>query len=284
MSESATLQTVGADADQVALGAACHSGVALCTVVGIDGSFSRRLGAQLAVPSRGPAIGSLSDGCLERQLASDVASVSSPEVRRYGANSDNIDFRLPCGGGLDILIDPAPDRARCREAVERLENRLPARLVLPEPSPLSFRNYVPSLRLRVFGEGPEVDALEDLAGAMGIAANLYRRAELSLGRASGLSAPDRWTAVVLLFHDHEWELALLEETLGSDAFYIGAQGGEGARIGRTLDLLGRGVSEERVAQLQSPIGLIPSCKSPQTLALSVLADIVGQYEKLCEAY
>jgi len=37
------------DDDRAALRAACEPGVGLCTIVGIEGSFSRRLGAQLAV-------------------------------------------------------------------------------------------------------------------------------------------------------------------------------------------------------------------------------------------
>ena len=39
--------------DSAALRAACEPGTGLCTIVGIDGSYSRRLGAQLAVASDG---------------------------------------------------------------------------------------------------------------------------------------------------------------------------------------------------------------------------------------
>ena len=271
------------DEDHAALFAACEPGVALCTIVGIDGSFSRRLGAQLAVRADGSTVGSLSDGCLERQLARDLRSLTNPEVRRYGAGSDTIDFRLPCGGGLDILLDPAPDRGVCRRAAGALANRLPARLGLPEPSPRPWRTYQPSLALRIFGEGPEIRALSGLARHTGIAVEAVATDALSLGRTSGLPPADAWTAVVLLFHDHEWELALLEEALAGEAFYIGAQGGENARIARTTGLLARGVPEEAIARIRSPIGLVPSCKSPDTLALSALAEIAAEYERLRDA-
>ena len=39
---------------------------------------------------------------------------------RYGVGSPYIDIRLPCGGGLDILIVPDPDRQERRRA-ERLK-------------------------------------------------------------------------------------------------------------------------------------------------------------------
>lgn len=280
MSRIGQVSRIAADEDHAALYAACDPGVALCTIVGIDGSFSRRVGAQMAVLPDGSTIGSLADGCLEQQLASDVRALQSPEIRRYGKGSDQIDFRLPCGGGLDILLDPSPDRKDCRSALTRLERRAPAALALPAPDFLPVRNYIPRLSLRVFGEGAELAALVELAAAMQIPVEAFGKGDLTLGQPSGNHAADRWTAIVLLFHDHEWELALIEEALAGEAFYIGAQGGEGARIRRSLDLLSRGVTEDQLARLRSPIGAFHGCKTPSALALSVLSEIVGDYEKL----
>jgi xanthine dehydrogenase accessory factor len=48
--------------DQAALRFAAAHGTALCTIVGFDGSFSRRLGAQLAIQFDGRTVGSLADG------------------------------------------------------------------------------------------------------------------------------------------------------------------------------------------------------------------------------
>lgn len=270
----------GADEDHAALVAACEPGVGLCTIVGIEGSFSRRLGAQLAVLPDGTTIGSLSDGCLEAQLASDVCEQASPRVNRYGSGSARVDFRLPCGGGLDILLDPAPDRRACRDIVQALESRRPAALPLPAPSPLARRRYRPRLKIVVFGEGPELEAFAQLGAAMGLHIETRRKTDLTLGSPAPHVTLDRWTAALLLFHDHEWEAALLEQLTSGEAFYIGAQGGENARIERALTLTARGVDEQAIASIRSPIGLIPSCKSPATLALSALAEIVAEYERM----
>ena len=267
-------------ADHAALAAACDAGVGLCTIVGIEGSFSRRTGAQLAVLPDGSTIGSLSDGCLEAQLAADILKASKPEVIRYGAGSDTIDFRLPCGGGLDILVDPEPDRIACRQAMETLEQRAPASIALPANGLLSERRYLPSLRITAFGEGPELEYLEALSAALGIELMPYDKSVLHLGKGLSEFRADRWTACLFLFHDHEWELPLLEQALASDAFYIGAQGGENARIARILGLARRGLAEERVARIHSPLGVIPSCKTPQALALSALGEVVAHYERL----
>src|SRR5690606_25514031 len=119
--------------DRAALRAAAQEGAGLCTIVGIQGSFSRRLGAQLAVHQDGKVTGSLADGCLERQLASEISMSGERRVIRFGAGSPFIDFRLPCGSGLDILIDPAPDAATGGAVLARLETREEATLDLPVP-------------------------------------------------------------------------------------------------------------------------------------------------------
>ena len=268
------------DEDHAALAAACEPGVGLCTIVGIEGSFSRRLGAQLAVRGDGTTVGSLADGCLEAQLASDIFDLTRPGVVRYGAGSGKIDFRLPCGGGLDVLLDPAPDRAACRAAMLALAGRSPADLALPHNAFLPRRRYLPSLRLAVFGEGPGVACFGDLARTMQLEVSTWDKSHLALGKPAHDCRLDRWTAALFLFHDHEWEIALLEQVLASDAFFVGAQGGESARLTRTHGLAGRGLAEEQIARIRSPVGLIPSCKTPSAMALSALAEMVADYERL----
>ncbi|MET0238762.1 MAG: XdhC family protein [Sphingobium sp.] len=281
--------------DQAALIAAAQDdAMALCTLVGIEGSFSRRLGAQIAVGADGATIGSLSDGCLERQLASDAAAAreagSGPLVQRYGRGSPLIDFRLPCGGGLDILIDPSPDRDAMRAAVGSLDARRETAIDLPLPLDtnmpfLNRRAYVPGLRIVLFGEGPEFTSFALLAEAMGATVEAHGRADangagLSLGSVPPDLAADPWTAVLLLFHDHEWERALLSWALETPAFFIGAQGGGPARDARKAMLRAEGLSEDSIDRIRSPIGLIGRARDPEVLALSVLAEIVGDYEKL----
>jgi xanthine dehydrogenase accessory factor len=288
--------------DQAALLAAAHGDMALCTLVGIDGSFSRRVGAQIAIAGDGRTVGSLSDGCLERQLASDVAAAratadaasgggnAAARVMRYGKGSPIIDFRLPCGSGLDILIDPAPDRAALVRATTRLEARQDGAVDLPLPAGtnaplLARRRYIPTLRIILFGEGPEFTAFAALAGAAGAVVDARGRMDmdgtgLALGEVPTDLAVDPWTAILLLFHDHEWERALLRWAVDTPAFFIGAQGGGAARANRAAILAAEGVDADAIARIHSPIGLIPRARDPQVLALSVLAQIVGDYEKL----
>lgn len=266
--------------DHAAALAAIEPDVGLCTVVRIEGSFSRRIGAQLAVSRDGRIVGSLADGCLERQLASDLRGLAEPSLIRYGRGSPIIDFRLPCGGGLDILLDPFPDRGACRAVAERLASRRPAALALPANPYLQARNFTPRMMLNIVGSGPEFDALAALAKASGLQTRLISKDQLSLGSSPTYAVPDRWTATVLLFHDHEWEAAILAHALSGNGFYIGAQGGRNAREARASRLREAGLPDTAIDRIRAPVGLLPSCREPEVLAVSILAELYAEYEKL----
>lgn len=275
--------------DDAALLACADQDAALCTLVGIEGSFSRRLGAQLAIGAQGVLAGSLADGCLENQLVTEAQEArreGAPRLVRFGAGSPSIDFRLPCGSGLDIWVDPTPDRAACQHVARELRARGPASLALdlPPDSPphlLRQRDYIPAIKLILFGEGPELTSLALLAEASGIGCDIYSRDDpqrLSLGQAPVGAEADAWTAITLLFHDHEWEVPLLQWALDTPAFLIGAQGGRIAREARCDALAAYGVSASAIDRIVSPIGLIPHSRDPQVLAVSVLAEVIAAYE------
>lgn len=278
------MSSMKTDADQAALRYAAANDAALCTIVRLDGSFSRRLGAQLAITGDGACAGSLADGCLEHELATQ-AGIAREEGRakllRYGAGSPFIDFRLPCGSGLDILVDPFPDREALARAVAMLDARNPAELVLPvhQKEMLQVRPYIPELRMLIFGESLEATELNALASLFGLATEcLVPDKGLSLGLRPSLSV-DAWTAIVLLFHDHEWEGPILDWALDTPAFFIGAIGGKATRELRREFLSRKGREDSEIGRIRNPVGLIPSARDARTLALSILADVVSDYER-----
>lgn len=275
--------------DHAALHRAARGDAALCTIVGIDGSFSRRVGTQLAVGADGSRVGDMADRCLDEELGSQaLAAMAEGGARmlRYGQGSPFVDFRLPCGSGLDIWIDPAPDRAELQRRAAELEARQEAVLGLKlsedlAPYLLRQRRYMPRLRIVLLGAGAECAALVQLGAAQGVEVEWREAGQgLSLGRPPQDLAADAWTAVLLLFHDHEWEVPLLDWALATPAFYIGAQGGAPAREERLDRLRAAGLGEAELARINSPVGLIPAARDPNVLALSVLAEVVGAYEAL----
>ena len=257
---------------------------ALALITGVEGPSYRPLGAGMVVSETGESWGSLSSGCIERDVVIHArAALADGQVRalRYGAGSPFRDLVLPCGGGLDILILPAPDRAALAQAQASLQARRPAMLRL---GPLVL-DLQPQLRVLAFGKGPELRLFSALAAAADYPVESFSPdAETLAGLAHGqVLASKDWpdglkadarTAVTLFFHDHDWEPRLLQAALASPALYVGAQGSLRAHQARCAELAALGVPDQATARLAAPFGLIPSVRDPRTLAASVLAQVL----------
>jgi xanthine dehydrogenase accessory factor len=259
----------------------------LITLVAIEGTSSRAIGTQMAVLSDGRQVGSFSGGCIERAIVAEALEVLAqgrPRTVRYGLGSPYIDVRLPCGGGIDLLFTPRPDAALVADALARLDRRQPALLRLDN----HVQHYAPALRLIALGHGEDLLALVRLARAFGIAATGYAPLHDSmpdeglLPLVTRTSLPtfdsDAWTAIVFVFHDRDWEDVLLPQALNLPAFYHGAVGSRRTHHARLERLRATGVPKARIDALRGSIGLIPATRNPATLALSILAELVQDYE------
>ncbi len=259
----------------------------LITLVGIEGSSSRAIGTQMAVLADGRHIGSFSGGCAESAIvaeARDVLTSGTARRVRYGIGSPYIDVRLPCGGGIDLLFTPRPARDAVADTLARLGRREPARLQLGDHS----QDYAPALRLIAIGHGEDLLALVRLARAYGIDVEAYApdtqgdnhdgvHPLVIRTRLPAISG-DAWTAIVFAFHDHDWEEFLLPQALSVPAFYHGAVGSRRTHRARVEALRAAGVPETHIDRLRGSIGLIPATRHPATLALSILAELVQDYE------
>ncbi len=83
----------------------------LVTLVGVQGSSYRRVGARLLIAS-GQTVGSISGGCLEGELAHRASWMveNGPAVRHFSTSfddTDDIPYGLGCGGELDLLLERA---------------------------------------------------------------------------------------------------------------------------------------------------------------------------------
>ncbi len=259
---------------------------ALAVITGTEGPSYRPVGAAMVIDAEGRIWGSLSSGCIERDVALHAGAALADGQRRqlrYGAGSPFADLVLPCGGGLDILILPEPPRPQLSSALSRLRARQAALLDLGP-----FRLQIePELRFVIFGKGPEMRAFASFASAADFPVATY---SLDAETLAGLANPhlmsraewpeglalDHRTAVALFFHDHDWEPPLLATALKSPALYIGAQGSLRADQARRAALRELGLRNEELARLASPFGLVPSARDARMLAASVLAQVLEQ--------
>jgi xanthine dehydrogenase accessory factor len=154
---------------------------------------------------------------------------------------------------------------------------------------------MPDLRLVLFGQGDEFLALARLGAQFGARIDAFSPLERDIPalEALGITAThlasttrrpvvqgDPWSAVAFLFHERDWEDALLPDALALPAFYHGAVGSARTHAGRLERLAAQGVSPDLIARLQGRIGLIPSTRDPASLALSILAQIVQAHAAL----
>jgi xanthine dehydrogenase accessory factor len=161
----------------------------------------------------------------------------------------------------------------------------------PEPVEVFIEVTLPSPTLVVVGGVHIAIALASLAKTLG-----YRTIVVDPRKAFGSEArfphvdrliqvwPDealaqidltRATAVAMLTHDPKLDDPALKIALPSPAFYVGALGSQTTQAKRRKRLLADGLTEAQLARLRGPIGLDLGGRTPEEIALAVMAEIVA---------
>jgi len=316
--------------------------IAVATVLKTFGSAPRKEGAKLAYLSSGAICGSISGGCVESAILEEAAAAITsgvPKIIHFDTSDDDAwAVGLPCGGSIDVLVEPIDLEAfeAVRARVERnlwvtevtviggAEAGSGGKLVLgdaPHPTGAFPRDLVakaadiastiesprrvmltPELELFVHPVAPEPTlvavggvhiaiALVAMARAAGFRTVVVdpRRTFGDAGRfpevdrlyaswpseAFKESPLSRDTAIVVLTHDPKLDDPALEAALSSDAFYIGALGSLRTQEKRRRRLLDRGYDERRLSRIHGPVGLDIGAKTPEQIAISILAEIVA---------
>lgn len=283
---------------------------ALVTIVGIIATASRNIGTHIIVRDDGVYAGSVSSGCVDGNVAAvALTALEAGTVKRLqlGAGSPFVDIKLPCGGGLDLLIHPDPPDAIIKDAIDNLARRNPVALTLTEHSIACSHDaddrtddtattiqHVPKMRLVLAGRGSELVSFCRTALAADFDVMAISPDEVDIVQCQTIGAAtehiqkpdafaalngDPWTAIVLLFHDHDWEPFLLKAALNTDAFYIGALGSRKTQDNRLAMLAERGIGQDALSRLRGPIGLVPSMRNASMLAISTLAEIIAVYHE-----
>lgn len=86
---------------------------------------------------------------------------------------------------------------------------------------------------------------------------------------------DSSTYVAILTHDPKFDLPALKALSAMNPRYIGAMGSRETRKQHFAELRAMGVSEEFLARVHGPIGLDLGARSPEEMALAILAEIVA---------
>ena len=290
----------------------------LVTVVKTWGSSPRPEGAMLAIAENGQVVGSVSGGCIEDDLIARVQSEGCvrqlPEIVTYGITADEAHrFGLPCGGTIQLAIEPLGADSQIRVLLARLaQHELVAReLNLQDGSVVLHQAQTndvltinethlrtihgPRWRLLIIGAGQLSRFLASIALGMDYQVTVcdpreeYRDGWQVEGAQLVHEMPDDTviamqldsrSAVVALTHDPKLDDMALMEALKSPAFYVGAIGSRMNNAKRRQRLLELDLRQEQIDRLHGPIGLYIGSKTPAEIAISILAEMTAIKNKV----
>ena len=288
-------------------------GVVLVTIVRTWGSAPRPIGALTAIRDDGMVVGSVSGGCVEDDM---IARVRAGEIARdkpamttYGVTEEQARrFGLPCGGTLELVLEPLSGKSGVDELLERVErHELVVRTLdmdsgKVEIAPGKWSDQLefdgaalksvhgPHWRLLIIGAGQLSHYLAQMAQALDYHitvcdpreeyADTWTLPGVTLTRempddtvlAMNL---DAHSAVVTLTHDPKLDDMALLEALKSPAFYIGAIGSRKNNEARRKRLADFDLAPHEIDRLHGPVGLSIGSKTPPEIAIAILAQMTA---------
>ncbi|MBS3997948.1 MAG: XdhC family protein [Hydrogenophaga sp.] len=288
--------------------------VVLGTVVRTWGSAPRPPGSLMIIRDDGQVAGSVSGGCIEDDLITRVArgelALRRPEVTVYGTTAEEVRrFGLPCGGTVQIVLEPLGTQSQLRELLvdierhQRVQRRLDLQTGLVRLTPATEGDRIafdgsslitvhgPRLRLLIIGGGQLSRYLASMAVMLDYQVTVCEPREEyheGWGAMAGVTLStvmpddlvlamnlDHNSAVVAVTHDPKLDDLALMEALRTPAFYVGALGSRHNNAGRRERLLQFDVSPEEAAQLRGPVGLNLGALTPPEIAMSIVAEMTA---------
>jgi len=284
--------------------------VELITVARTWGSSPRPPGSLAVVREDGHLIGSVSGGCIEKQLAVRLDQNNRTRAFAHEITTDEArKFGLPCGGKLELVFESINDSTPFKELLLRIDQRQRiARTVTLANDAVALTQvdrqtefhydgavirkvFGPAWRILLIGAGQlsryvaqfaqaldyEVIVCEPRAEFAGSWNVTNTRLSTALPEDAVLEfATDANSIVLALTHDPNLDDSALIEALPSEAFYVGALGSQANNDRRRKRLVGIGVKPSHADRLHGPVGLAIGSRSAAEIAVSIMAEIIQQ--------
>lgn len=286
----------------------------LVTVLKTWGSSPRPPGSLLVMRRDGVHIGSVSGGCVEedllRRFREHELGNGLPTLIDYGIDRQEATrFGLPCGGRLELLVEPLDEAAHLRRLLDTMQNQnqilrrvsLPSgRVTLEAATPGREFTYTDEAVSRVFGPQWQMlligaGHLSQVVSQMAILLDYrvtvcdpreeYTREWAVTGTELTTLMPDDAvqefcpndrSIVIALTHDPKLDDMALLDALEGRAFYVGAIGSPRNCEARRKRLLQMGLTPQQLQRLHAPVGLRIGSHTPAEIAVSILAEITAE--------
>lgn len=234
-------------------------GGVLCTIIESKGSTPRHQGSKMLVYADGSFIGTVGGGEVENRVRQEaLAALKDGKSRLLRYNMVNPKEGDPgvCGGSLEVYVEP----------------------------------YLPAPLLVVIGGGHVGKAVAHLAKWLGFRVAV---SDDRLEYCTKIANPDAdifypvsmaelpkqmeitpWTYIVMTTRGMAVDVEGMPELLECDLPYIGLIGSKRRWISTRKALVEKGVSEEKLNRVVSPIGLELGAETPEEIAVSIMAQII----------
>ncbi|MFQ6609044.1 MAG: XdhC family protein [Fidelibacterota bacterium] len=226
---------------------------ALATVIMVKGSSSGKVGDKAVFDKNGRRItGWVGGGCVENRIGETVVGALENDTLRIidvNIDSDDMELGIPCGGIMTIAIEPQVKTpvllirglGRVVETVVEMAHRLNFRVLVQAPEEEKERFGSAD---KIITEPLELDDIDEVVDYF-ILATHHR-------------------------DDHRQTLAALDSGIPYVAVVASRK-----KAQLLLDFLKEnGVDDEKLKRFHSPAGLNLGARSPEEIALSIMAEIV----------
>lgn len=250
-----------------------NESAALCTVVKSQGSTPRHVGSKMLVYPDGRFIGSVGGGDLEHRVLDEAwmaLADGQPRYLHYNMSDPSRGDPGVCGGQVEVFVEPILPPAMVIVVGAGHVGKAVAHLA----KWLGFRVAVSDDRVEFCNAEtvPQADAYYPVP----------------MEKLPDHVKVTRQTYLVLTTRGVSVDAAGLAPLLETEAAYIGVIGSKRRWLETVKAMTEKGVPEERLARVHSPIGLELQAETPEEIAVSIMAEILmvrnkATGEKMSEA-
>ena len=236
----------------------------LCTVVKSEGSTPRHVGSKMLVYPDGKFIGTVGGGDLEHRVLDEAwmaMSDGQSRVLSYSMVDPSRGDPGVCGGTVEVFVEPILPPAM----IVVIGAGHVGKAVVHLAKWLGFRVAVSDDRAEFCN--PEVTP----------GADAYYSVEM--GKLPEHLKINRRTYIVITSRGSSVDAQGLPGLLDTNPAYIGVIGSRRRWLTTVKALKAKGVSEEKIAKVHSPMGLELNAETPEEIAVSILAEILMVKDK-----
>ncbi len=227
----------------------------LLSVIDVKGSSPREIGAKMILWQNGTTDGTIGGGAIEKAALEEARGVFETGEAKV-CHFDLSELKMQCGGRMSVFMEP----------------------ILPGPQLIIFGAGHIGLALSkiaemlnfsvtIIDDRPEFATTERFPAAQSVICKNYTDS------FAGLNFHQAYIVIVTYKHVHDQDI--LEECVKHPFAYLGMIGSK-TKVAKSFNIIReKGISEEIIGNIHSPIGLDIGANTPEEIAVAIAAEMIA---------